>query len=269
MNSIHPQYIPSAMPEEYIHYRKSLLSGVEIKRCKGNPYDYKTHVHNELSLGYIQTGSTELTLQNQTLHFEQGDGVLIPPLVSHSCAPNDITQWEYVMLYIRPEYYAGTLRFAKPARLMGQKAETAVYYIKKLLQENDPDTAETLLLELLLAVCDSAEPAAMTGDKQAVQTIHDYIISHLYEPVTLQQLEQLSGLTKFTLIRSFKKEYVTTPASFHLQCRVAEAKKRLSGGSDVLTVCNDLLFFDQAHLIREFRKMYGVTPAAYIAQLRR
>ncbi len=84
-------------------------------------------------------------------------------------------------------------------------------------------------------------------------------MSHLRDDLTLDKLQQISGLNKFTMIRNFKKSYLTTPAAYHLQNRVAEAKQLLSRGADVFDICEELRFYDQAHLIREFRKMYGVT----------
>ena len=62
---------------------------------------------------------------------------------------------------------------------------------------------------------------------------------------------------------------MTTPAAFHLQCRVAQAKELMSKGADVLDACTALGFYDQAHFIREFKKMYGVTPGKYAGQLMR
>ena len=250
----------------YVRFQKSVLDGVEIKRSKGSGYDYKPHVHKELSLGYILTGSTELTVSDRVIRYQAGDGVIIPPLASHRCAPDDKDKWEYVMLFIRPEYYADALHFHRPQRLTGAAVTALKAFIAQLLLEPDPDDAEAVLLDLLLTFGDAAEPELPDADK-AVRRVHDYIVAHPGERITLDRMQEISKLNKFTLIRSFKKAYVATPSAFHLQCRVAEAKRRLHRGCDVLTVCDELHFFDQAHLIREFRRMYGITPAAYIAQL--
>lgn len=256
------------MQEPTIRFQKSVLNGVEIKRCKGSPYDYKPHVHNELSLGYILSGSTELTLNNRTIHYTAGDGVVIPPLTSHRCAPDDIRDWEYVMLFIHPDRYAGAVLFRQAGKLSGPAVGRLKDFISQLLTATDPDAAETVLLELLLEFGNEAMPDAADTDTGKIRRIHDYIVEHLYETVTLDQMQRISGLNKFTLIRNFKKTYVTTPAAFHLQCRVAEAKQLLDRHGDVFAICGDLHFYDQAHFIREFRKMYGVTPAAYMEQLK-
>ena len=61
---------------------------------------------------------------------------------------------------------------------------------------------------------------------------------------------------------------MTTPASYHLQCRVARAKVLLSEGFNIFDICTELKFYDQAHLIHEFKKMYGITPGSYSEQIK-
>ncbi len=248
-----------------VQFNRSILSGVEIKRCKGNPADYKSHVHYELSLGYILAGSSDLTLRDTTLRISAGNGVIIPPLTSHRCMPRDVANWEYVMLFIDPALYADKLQFINPQRLTGDTARKLSTFISQLVSESNPTMLESILSELLLEYGEALSPD--TADMGTIDRVRDYLAAHVEESISLSQLETLSGLNKFTLIRLFKKAYVTTPANFHLQCRVAEAKTRLHRDCDVLALCHDLQFYDQAHFIHEFKRMYGITPAAYLAQL--
>ena len=253
-----------------LEFSRSIIEGVEIKLCRNDPHAYKPHVHNELSLGYIIEGSTDLTLNEKTIHYGSGDGVIIPPLMTHRCAPNDIDHWEYVMLFIDPGYYGDAVSFSQAVKLTGNNVPKLMHFIEQLLTEKIPDTLENILIELLLEFGekgDTETAAANTGD--IIKTIHDYILDHVNDDITLDKLQQISGLNKFTIIRNFKKLYISTPAAYHLQYRVAEAKRLLSNGADVFDICEELRFYDQAHLIREFKKMYGITPGTYIEQIKR
>ena len=69
--------------DRHMEFSRGIIEGVEIKQCRNNPHAYKPHVHNELSLGYIVEGSTDLTMNDRTIHFGSGDGVIIPPLMTH------------------------------------------------------------------------------------------------------------------------------------------------------------------------------------------
>jgi len=254
---------------KYMEFSRSVIEGVEIKLCRNNPHAYKPHVHNELSLGYILEGSTDLTLNDRTIHYGSGDGVIIPPLMTHRCAPNDINHWEYVMLFVDPGYYSDVVSFKQAKKLSGKQTQKLIGFIEQLLIEKIPDKMENILIELLLEFAENdIQETIAANTSQSVKMIHDYILNHVNDDITLDKLQQISGLNKFSLIRNFKKQYITTPAAYNLQYRVAEAKRLLSKGADIFDICEELRFYDQAHLIREFKKMYGITPGTYIEQLK-
>ena len=269
LNRLDKKYIDSTEQGRHMEFSRSIIEGVEIKRCRNNPHAYKSHVHNELSLGYIEEGSTDFSFNNKTIIYKSGDGVIIPPLMTHRCAPKDLNHWGYVMLFVDPSYYSDVVTFSQAKKISGNEAQKLIGFIEQLLIETIPDTLENILIELLLEFGDKDISEITTTDtNDIVKTIHDYILNHVNDVITLDKLQQISGLNKFSIIRNFKKLYITTPASYHLQYRVAEAKGLLSKGVDVFDICEELRFYDQAHLIREFRKMYGITPATYTQQLK-
>ena len=248
----------------YMEFSKSIIEGVEIKECRNNPHAYKPHIHHELSLGYIVEGSTDLTLNDRTIHYRAAAGVIIPPLMTHRCAPNDVNRWAYVMLFVDPGYYTDVVSFSQAKKLTGNQARKLKSFIEQLRTEKIPDTLENILIELLLEFAENGileSAAADIGD--TAKTIHDYLSQHVNDDITLDKLQQIFGINKFSIIRNFKKLYLTTPAAYHLQYRVAEAKRLLSKGADILDICEELRFYDQAHFIREFKKMYGITPGTY------
>lgn len=257
-----------AVQDKKMEFSRSILKGVEIKLCHSDAHAYKPHVHNELSLGYIVEGSTDLTLNHGVVRFQAGDGVVIPPLMTHICAPHDESRWAYAMLFVDPGYYGDVINFQQARKLPADQTGALIGFIERLLKEKNPDALECILIELLLEFGEDGAADAPESPGDAVQAIHAYIVDHASEEITLEKLERISGLNRFSIIRSFKKQYVTTPAAFHLQCRVAQAKELMRKGAGVLDACAALGFYDQAHFIREFKKMYGVTPGKYAGQLK-
>ena len=256
-------------PGGQMEFQKTVLDGVEIKRCHRDAHAYKPHVHNELSLGYIVEGSTDLTINNGVVRFAAGDGILIPPRSTHMCSPHDEARWAYVMLFVDPARYLDNVHFHQAMKLTGAQTGKLKDFIEQLLREDSADALENILIELLLEFGGACAPDAPEDEIGGVEAIHAYLLDHVREEITLNKLERVSGLNKFLIIRNFKRQFVTTPAAFHLQCRVAEAKELLSQGADVLDVTEELGFYDQAHFIREFKKMYGVTPGRYAVQVTR
>jgi hypothetical protein len=143
-------HLSSIEQDRYMEFSKSIIEGVEIKRCRNIPHAYKSHVHNELSLGYIVEGSTDLSLNDKTIHYGTGDGVIIPPLMTHRCAPKEINHWSYVMLFVDPSYYCDVIGFSQAQRLTGDQAQKLKDFIEQLLIEEIPEVLENKLVELLL-----------------------------------------------------------------------------------------------------------------------
>ncbi len=255
------------LQERHLEFSRSIIAGVEIKRCRNIPHAYKSHVHNELLLGFIEEGSTDLAFNDRTIIYRSGDGVIIPPLMTHRCAPNDISRWAYVMLFVDPSYYSDVVSFSQAKKLTAKQTGKLLCFIEQLLLEKDPDALENILIDLLLEFGEKDIAELTTDSTVGTKLVHDYILDHVYDMITLDKLQQISGLNKFSIIKNFKKLYITTPAAYHLQSRIAEAKKLLSNGADVLDICAELGFYDQSHFIREFKKMYGVTPGTYLEQL--
>lgn len=249
--------------DKHLEFKKSIIEGVELKSCRDTHHSYKAHVHNELSLGYIVDGETNLTFCSESFHYKKGDGVIIPPLTTHRCEPKDVSDWAYIMLYIDPEFYKGALLFNQAELINGSKANKLIDFINMLMDETDKLVLESLLVELLNEFGEMKNETH-TG---SVEDIRAYLIEHVYDVISLDQLEALFKMSKFTLIRKFKEHYNTTPSSFHLQLRISEAKKLIAEGKDVLDVCAILNFYDQPHFIKEFKKVHGITPKAYKDQL--
>jgi AraC-like DNA-binding protein len=66
------------------------------------------------------------------------------------------------------------------------------------------------------------------------------------------------GVSRFVLVRYFRRELGTTPHAWLLQLRVERAR-----GMAATAVAADTGFADQAHFSRVFKRIVGLTPRAY------
>jgi AraC-like DNA-binding protein len=83
------------------------------------------------------------------------------------------------------------------------------------------------------------------------------------EPVTLDELTDEVGLSKFHLLRLFRDEVGTTPHAYHLHVRISRARQMLDEGISAAEVALACGFADQAHFTRCFKHIVGFTPAAF------
>lgn len=91
-----------------------------------------------------------------------------------------------------------------------------------------------------------------------------YIQDHFQEPLTIDRLAEEIRLSKYHLIRLFRRQMGTTPYQYLLHCRIDKAKNLLSSGNDsVESISAQVGFSDESHFISRFRAITGKTPAAY------
>lgn len=244
------------------------IEGVEIKQCEGKAQSYKKHLHKELSIGLIETGSTVVDFNRKTFELAKGDLIIIPPMLSHRCSPDDINIWQFIMIYIDPKYYEGRLNFAQVSKVQGDIVIRFRKFIDQISNEADEIRTEELLIYLL----DELEHAVnkdnlfrfQLEDEAQIVLIKQYIEEHYKDEISLHDLEKTFNINKFILIRKFKTIVNTTPSAYKLQLKIAEAKKQLEAGRDVFEICEEVGFYDQAHFIREFKRMNGMSPLNYL-----
>lgn len=246
-----------------IQFNKPLISGVEIKRCSHSEQSYKEHLHEELSIGYIEEGSTVVNFNDRDYVFSKGEGIIIPPYVSHICRPKDINLWKFVMMYIDTSYYEGQINSLVPRRLTNIELTKFQDLLKLILQKHANFEVENALIELLITCIPMDEKSNGSRQHKALENIYNYIKDNYLEDITLQSLETIFNMSKFTIIRCFRFVYNTTPSSYQLQLKVAYSKGLLAKGMSILDVCSEAGFYDQAHFTREFKKAHGITPLKY------
>lgn len=121
------------------------------------------------------------------------------------------------------------------------------------------------LLRALLA--ESVEPGhdAPSGTPRPVERARDYLEAHLTEPVGLDELAQIAGLSRYHLTRVFTSAYGLSPHAYQNQLRLRTIRERLRGGSPLDSI--EAGFFDQSHMIRHFRDSMGMTPRAFASSV--
>jgi transcriptional regulator GlxA family with amidase domain len=92
-----------------------------------------------------------------------------------------------------------------------------------------------------------------------------YIEEHYMEQVTLEDLIRVSGVSKYSLTRLFKRHLQIPPQRWIWSFRIFVAKNALSYWPDVS--CQDVAFacgFETpSHFSRLFREIVGETPHSY------
>jgi AraC-like DNA-binding protein len=86
--------------------------------------------------------------------------------------------------------------------------------------------------------------------------------------MNLTTLAKETGLSRFQVLRTFKRHYGLPPHAYQLSRRVAGARHLLLKGLPPAAVAADCGFVDQSHFIRQFKQRFGLTPSGYVSACR-
>jgi len=91
-----------------------------------------------------------------------------------------------------------------------------------------------------------------------------YLEQHLDEPVTLEELTELSDLSASTLNRAFRRAVGLPPLAYHLRLRIRRAGDLLrTTDLSVTELAGQTGFDDANYFARQFRNTMGMSPSAY------
>lgn len=258
-------------------YRDEALPFLEAKRCHKNDLAYQKHFHEEYSIGLIDEGETQAWCDGVLWRVGTGRMISFPPLILHACQPAEDAQWKYKMLFIKPEWFAqlempDINRLHIPFLLEKGKNEACSKLLNRtmdaLIRSGSPLETETALIELVHKLVNkhasdlTNEPYGMLEPKY-VNLIKEYIHAHYTDRITLDTLEQEAGISRYHLIRMFKKSTHLPPHAYQNLLRINHAKKELKNRRSIAEIAVDTGFYDQSHFAKAFPKIVGTTPQTY------
>lgn len=128
---------------------------------------------------------------------------------------------------------------------------------------------ECLVTAFLIGLGRLSESTAWAASRNAMapwqmRRTREYFASHLAKGVTLQDLADLTRMSRSYFCRAFKATTGVSPYQFFLDARVDEAKRLLLGGRhSIADISFAVGFTDQSHFSRTFRRTVGASPRAW------
>ena len=130
--------------------------------------------------------------------------------------------------------------------------------------------ARARVLALLLGLCDNYVVSKSSGrdlrsaSAARIKTVMTYMRSHLSEPVTLDEIAEHAGVSKYHLSREFKLFTGATIFDSLNIMRCKEARHLLSSGATVSEAAHACGFENLSYFSRTFKKYTGKLPSEYM-----
>jgi AraC family transcriptional regulator len=115
-----------------------------------------------------------------------------------------------------------------------------------------------------------AQPRATQGiDTLRMRRMDEFLRENLGDAVTLEDIAAVAGISRFHLVRLFRKIHGETPVRRLTRMRIEEAKRRLEAGRESVTEIALACGYDNpAHFASAFRRWVGTSPSGYRKQSR-
>ena len=135
-----------------------------------------------------------------------------------------------------------------------------------------PDTVQGQLLheiveQVMEIACPEKQVDFQATQEEIVRNVHQYLIEHLSERVTIDELSRRFLMNPTTLKSMFKKVYGDTIAAHMRNHRLAQAALLLqTTGDEVAAIAQAVGYDSPSRFTTAFREVYGQTPMEYRRQ---
>lgn len=85
-----------------------------------------------------------------------------------------------------------------------------------------------------------------------IERAKEYIRSHIHDAFCLKEVAEAVYVSKFYLIRNFKKKVGVTPNQFYIQCKIYAVKQALKENSKETNLAADLNFLRSKLSLQSF-----------------
>ena len=249
--------------------------GVEA-RTIASDRTFPRHSHDQLGIGVMLSGAHRSWSGVGHVEAKAGDVIMVNPGEMHDGRPAGDGTRRWRMLYFEPALItrlaaaesADNVEVVRPAvhdpvlaRRFAQLFEvvTAAHGCEFLIEERLVVLVMSVLRRHGLRLPSSRELSP------SIRKARARVDSDPASPVTLAQLAEVSGVSRFQLVRGFVREVGTTPHAYLLQRRVCLARRLLTERQSIAEAAANAGFADQSHLTRAFVRHLGVTPGRYVA----
>jgi len=253
--------------------RQPNLPMIEGRRTTQSGRGYRPHTHPTVSIGLVDAGESRVQVGRRRFVLRAGEVVVIPAHLVHACNPAPRAAWSYRMFYIDPAWLGARCPAAAPwlergGVLQSAPARTAVNRLEQLLQSPPaaPLAERRLVAELRrLFAQGSPWPAtpARTDETPRFQLARAALDQDPAGDASLAALARRVGLSRFALMRLFRRHTGLTPHAYRLDRRVQLAREWLRAGRAPAEVAAALGFADQSHLHRAFKARVAATPGEF------
>jgi AraC-like DNA-binding protein len=254
--------------EQTLH-QLDFYSGVELRSVTDSS-DYGPHFHDAYTIGLLTRGGQAICTGRKAETAFAGSVQFHEPFQvheNHRLSPNEFS-FRHIEIS-RPRLLQLLDERAPPTRPNhipdGDLFRSFMHAFDKLTMDDDLLARDETLIGALAKLFPVADSSRFEPEltPRLVARIKDFLHANYTNSITLDQLVELTGVSRVHISRTFKHRVGLAPHEYLVQLRVARAKARLAEGLPIADAAALSGFTDQSHLTRHFKRITHLTPGAY------
>lgn len=275
------------MPRQYM-----LANDYEIYHFKDDVVrDIDLHHHNYYEVYLLISGDLSYQIEGKSYRLLPGDIVLLGTQELHRPFLDGTAQpYERIVLWIKREYLdslsdgvsdlsgcfhqTNKLDVIRPPMELQQTIRNTLLKLIDALDYKGFGAdllrrsylTEVLVLLNNFCIARQVEFGIEVEKSTLIESVISYISDHLDSEISLDGLSDQFYLSKYHLLREFKKHTGTTIHRYILQKRLILCRERMLMGIPLNAVCHQCGFGDYSNFFRAFKNEYGITPMQFIRE---
>ena len=233
--------------------------------------------HPNIEILFFTGGTGSVILGEQTINVKSGDMVIINSNVAHSITADKKVYYYYLIpdneFCLQNGIDTDNIKFSS---YINDKTASELY--QKCIGEFETKTSvlrnagiRAAVLNLLVYIGRHYATAIPDKEKKeltkGINFSIGYILSHINDKLTVDDLCYQAGLSKYYFVRQFKKTTGYTPIAFINITRCENAKKLLSQGDlSLAEIAEKSGFETTSYFIKTFKKYNGETPGKILRE---
>lgn len=257
------------------------LGDLEVLEADYFTHAFGLHSHNRYALSMIHKGAGKFAYRGKERIAAQGDMTILNPNEPHDGCVLGQSGWSYHIIYIKPDYLSNVaadlgigdhnqLKFSDNPVFSnpGLYQRLMAFHLSLKGSQDDLELEAQFHQILTDLIRQYARPSVKLKPIEhkviPLERACDYINDNYAHKIKLAQLSNIAGISKFHLLRSFKRHFGMSPQLYLNQIRVNKAKDLLAQGYSIVDVANSTGFYDQSHLTKTLKSALGVTPGSVL-----
>lgn len=221
---------------------------------------------------YVSDGKARLTVSGGDYPLYRGDCVIFPPRKYskiQSDAKNPPTVYwlrcggELVDAMVK-SYFPDMRAIVATCDVQNIFTQTSDLITRA--SKDVPDTLTLMIHKLFITVRNSlsTSPSGKNKSGLAGNKYEEYIVTHMYDKLNVQDFARHFGMTVPVLTNIIKRKFGKTPYQYYLSVKISLAKNMLSSSqASVEDIAARLCFTDRTHFSKLFKRETGMSPAQF------